>query len=101
MVIAHAAIEQFGTVSVDLLELNRLVSEYGRNSSLQGMLFELSSTMPLLSQLFALTTQRLDEWYLFALGRTAWGDDRHACELVQPVITNQTYDGPPCLRRRR
>src|SRR5215831_17760961 len=93
-------------VTVELLDLSRLASEYGRHihpckacfSTAAALCHWPCSCYPNYS---LRSDARLDERDLSDVGRRARHHDHNACELVSGLIPAQADDGPPRLRRRR
>ena len=103
---AREAIEQSCGFEVDILDLSRLTSEYGRvDPSVQVLRLDrdaaVSLAVQLLPELFARPGRRLDERDISAMGGGARRHDRHAGELVSGAGLAQGDDRPPGLRRRR
>ena len=103
--IAHETIKARAGFDVDMLDLSRMTSEYGRQSSLQGLRIDvdaaLSLALQLLSESRARPDGRLDERNLSALGGRARRADRDAGPLVSGPGRVEADDRPPGLRRRR
>ena len=103
---AQAAIESQRGFEVDLLDLSRLTSEYGR--VIYPCKACVSTAMPLCHwpcscypEPRARPDAGLDERDLPALGRRARRDDRDARQLVPRAVGAEAHDRPPRLRRRR